>query len=556
MNNFLLLFGTVHLQLQTVQVAAEALQLTVTSIQPTADCPICGQASERIHSQYGRRVADLPCAGRAVSWRVQARRFFCDNPACAKTTFAERLADVAVWARRTNRLKQTQSDIGLALGGEAGARLTQHLGMATSPDTLLRLIRARAPIPVSNLRIVGVDDWAWRRGHTYGPLLVDLERSQPVDLLPDRTADALAEWLVAHPGIEVISRDRAGAYADGATRGAPNAVQVADRWHLLGNLAEALEDVFERQPASLRAISNPETPVLAAPEVAKPPEKPAEIDVYPAPPPTRQEQRRHANRTKRLERFETVRGLHQQGVSQRAIAWQLKMSPGTIRRFLNAPVFPERAQRKKVPSRLDPFLPYVRERWNAGCHNGLQLWREIVTQGYTGARALLSRWVAAQRCTLPTRPARAPRGQWPRPLRPPLVPRPQLISAQRAASLLLTKPADLSEAQAALITRWSTASPEMAMTCQLAQSFAKMLRERQRDQLDAWLQAAHTSPVRELKAFAHSLQRDYAAVAAALSLNWSNGPTEGHINRLKLVKRQMYGRANFDLLRQRVLHRV
>jgi transposase len=552
--NDILLLAMAELHLEAFHLSTTAMTLTVASVQLQAICPGCGRTSQRIHSRARRHLADVPCAGIPVRWTLKVRRFFCDNPNCAKTTFAERLPQVvAVWARRTHRLMLSQRRVALALGGEAGARLASRLGMSTSPDTLLRLIRQTPVEPGPPVHILGVDDWAWQRGQRYGTLLVDLEHSRPVDLLPDRSAEALAEWLTAHPGIDVISRDRAGAYADGAKRGAPDAVQVADRWHLLHNLADTLEHLFDRQPASLRAA-------IAAPVVPSPTQAAFSPEKQPQTPtpavsaaPTRYEQRRQQRRAKRLARYERVRRLRQQGASHRTIMRQLRMGPATVRRYLHAAAFPEIAQRRPAPSILDPFRAYLLARWQAGCHNGLQLWREIGARGYLGSRSLLSRWVAQQRQTLPSRPQRAPRGQWPRPIRSPAAPRP--LSSRRAAFLVLKAPEALDREQAAIVARFFAASPEVATASRLACEFAEMVRERLRDRLDDWLTAAHSSRIRELKYFANGLQRDYAAVAAGLSLQWSNGPTEGHINRLKLLKRQMYGRANFDLLRQRVLHR-
>jgi len=263
----LFLHGLAELFLEAFRLSAQAVHLIVTSVKTAAACPSCGQPSCRVHSRYARQVADVPCAGIPVTWTLKIRRFFCDHPVCSKTTFAERLPTiVAVWARRSDRLATAQHVIGLSLGGEPGSRLARRRGLATSPDTLLRLMR-RTPGPAEgSVRVLGEDNWAWRRGQRYGTLLVNLERRRPVDLLPDHTAEALVGWLKANPGVDVISRDRAGAYADGTRRGEPDAVPVADRWHLLRNLADTLERLFDRQPASLRAATVITSPADSAPQ--------------------------------------------------------------------------------------------------------------------------------------------------------------------------------------------------------------------------------------------------------------------------------------------------
>ena len=239
-----------------VRACLDVEQLTVhlAITAPTAACPVCGSDARRVRSRYTRRLDDLPCLGRRVRLRVAVRRFVCPRSDCPRRIFAERLPGFAApRARTTDRLRQTQTDIGSSLGGEAGSRLAARMGMATSPDTLLRRVKRLKNEPPGPPRVVGIDDWAWRKGQRYGTIVVDLERSDVIDLLPDRDADTVAAWLKAHPGVEVVSRDRSAAYAQAATEGAPQAGQVADRWHLLKNLREAVERVLERHSAAINA---------------------------------------------------------------------------------------------------------------------------------------------------------------------------------------------------------------------------------------------------------------------------------------------------------------
>lgn len=554
-----LLLGEADLHIDDFSIEANTIVLTVTSTQGQPNCPKCSQSSNRIHSSYVRAVTDITWATFAARWRLRVRRMFCDNPDCSRKTFVERLACVPPRARRSARLFQSQQAIAFARGGEAGARLSKKLHMPVSPDTLLRMIRLAPTCQFEAPRVLGVDDWAYCRGVSYGTLLVDLERQVPIDVLADRTAEAFAHWLKAHPGIEIISRDRAGAYAEGAATGAPAAVQVADRWHLLSNLREALVRLLDRHHRDVHRIkvaARSVSPIPAAPvipvEVSKVDiSETAEIPAISANPDLSTSAVRRARRESR---YNEVIALHQQGTSIRAIQKQLQMSRGTIRRFLAAGTFPERAPRTSFTRVLAAHVNYLHQRWAEGCHNGLQLWREIVEQGYKGSRALVSRYVARLRQTLP---APTPVEETPREAAPPpIVASPPLLkplSTRAAVWLILHLAEELTPEQQAALAELQTQIPDIATAYPVVQAFHRLLRERAGSSLENWLQSATGSGIKELGRFAAGLRRDFAAVQNGLSLAWNNGQTEGQINRLKEIKREMYGRAKFDLLRQRVL---
>jgi transposase len=537
--------------------AAETVCLVVTATEPHAACPDCGHPSHRPHSRYSRTLADLPWQGIAVRLRLRTRRFFCDRRDCPRAIFTERLpALVPPYGRRTTRLAEALHRLAAALGGEAGARLAIGLGMAVSPDTLRRRLRRCAP-RAATPRVLGVDDFAFRRGHRYGTILVDLERKEPVDLLPDRREETVAAWLRAHPGVEIVSRDRSAAYAEAARQGAPEAVQVADRWHLLKNLAEALEAVLLREHAALRQAAQDtvrETAPLAAaaaePASARSGTAPAAGET-PVPPPdtwTRRAAREKGwRRERRSQRYREVVERQQRGESQRQIARALGLSRATVSRYLAAGGFPEIA-RRVTAAPISPYLPYLKQRWAEGCRNGRRLWAEIAARGFPGAPSAVYRAVALWREQLPPAQRRSPRS--PRGEVAPGVP----VPSPRAVVwwLIGRKPPPRPE-QAAVVERLVEQCPAVKTAQELVQGFFHLVRKRERDSLEAWMAQVAASGIPELEQFSAGLRRDWDAVVAALTLPWSNGPVEGQVNRLKLIKRQMYGRAGFALLRARVL---
>ena len=524
------------------------LIITMSGKSEQARCPYCLTMSGRVHSRYWRQPSDLPCFGYAVQLHLKVRRFFCDNEGCGYVTFAERFAEMIVpYARRTARLGQQLEAVAFVAGGEAGARLLGCLGMWVSPDTLLRIMRDSPEVETPSARVVGVDDWAIKKGQTYGTIIVDLEKQQPIDLLPERSAETLAAWLQAHPEVEIISRDRGTEYIKGATEGAPQAIQVADRWHLLKNVREAIEGYLERDQDCLKAAAQ-SAPDLV-PNAQIPPEDQA-FDVAPSatvqtsPPQTltKAEQDKQARRTKRLARYEAVMELHAYGLSNQEIARRLQIDAHTVGRYIQADSCPFYPEGRTRPSKLDPYLDYIANRWQTGCHNATEIWREICQLGFTGSRGLVSRWALKQRQLLPiyhTDP-----------------PPPQVVpwAPSRAAWLFIKSPQTLKPDDQDALDRIRQASPKAAQVYDLGQQFVSMIRDRQSDDLTAWLEAMAQTKIRALTSLANGLKQDLDAVRNALSLPWSNGQVEGQVNRLKLIKRQMYGRANFDLLRKRVLH--
>jgi len=533
-----------NLLLQKVDACATAATVFVEATASAARCPLCKQPSERIHSRYVRKLADLPSQGQALQIRLQVRRFFCLTPECARRIFAERLSFVDVFARTTRRLREVHAEIGLFLGGEAGSRLTKRLAVPTSADTLLRRIR-QMPLPATlPVRILGVDDWAYRRGHRYGTILCDLERHRVVDLLPERSADALAQWLRAHPEVEKITRDRADDYIKGARVGAPQAVQVADRWHLLQNLRDVLRRVVDRLQGKIRqAIQADHSLTFLKVTPATSDERTEGENPQELPRQTRSEQRQQERRQRRLERYHQVRDLHQQGLTRRDIARKLSMDRATVRRFVHAESFPERAPRR-TQRRTDQIVDYLQRRWNEGCRNAAQLFEEVKARGFAGSYHMVRRRLARWRKRAGGSEGHGSSERFPS----------KPLSPRRLVRLLLQPATELEDAERAMRDRLEQHDSDLGTAAQLGRQFREMVRDRRAENWDQWLsRSMQKSTPQELRGFAKGLQEDEAAVRGALDSPWSNGQVEGQVNRLKTLKRQMYGRAKFDLLRKRFL---
>jgi transposase len=534
-----------HLDAWHMDDTATQLTLRVTSTQALVHCPVCRFPTRRIHSRYVRTVADLPWGPWRVALQLHVRKFFCANGRCTRHIFTERLSVlVAPWARRTQRLAHWLVHIAVELAGTAGARLSRALGLAVSRNTILRLLRRLPLSRGATPQVLGIDDWAFRKGQTYGTVLIDLERHQALALLPDREAKTVALWLQAHPGVGVITRDRFRAYADGARQGAPDAIQVADRFHLLQNLAEALDQVFNTHRKALDAVNA----ALGQVPVTRPNGTVA-VPVPPPSPPRIAKELAHQRQTRRLALHQQIWAFHQQGWPGRAIAQQLGIGKNTVFRYLRTETLPERKRRTdRGCSILTPYTTYLLDRWNAGCRDALRLFRELQQRGYPGSYATVARYAQRLRHAQEGAPQQRRRRH---PL--PLVTAPphRTLTPRQATWLVLRRPEQRTPAEEHLLAQLTAQHAELGKAIALAQDFAQLVRQRQAQQLDPWLARAAESPLGPLQRFAKGLRDDYDAVKAGVTLPWSNGPVEGHINRLKTLKRQMFGRASLDLLQRR-----
>lgn len=483
--------------IQIIKTSSGKVLLKATSSSRSAICPYCQTLSEKRHSSYIRKPQALPCSNTPVQLVLSVQRYICQNPTCDHTTFAERIPDTSsFYARKTVHLEALLKVLAFEMSAETVARVCNKLNLQVSPDSVLRTIR-KTDVPQNPyVRVLGVDDWAFRKGQNYGTLLVDLEKHKAIDLLSDRTQQTLCTWLLTHPEIEIVSRDRSFEYKAGIDKGAPQALQVVDRWHLLHNLQEKLQEII---PAQLkRQKTDP---------------KKKETPSY----------------QKRRKYFELVHYLDGKGHSQRLIARVLGISRGTVRRYLEMADVPDWKFRKPPPSRLDVYRDYLRLRWDGGCRDVTLLWKELQQKGYTGQRKSVAEYLQRFRLRSPFR------------------------STSQLAWLFMKDGEILQHEERNHLNSLLIDNQKLQEIYLLTQSFRKLLEQRSSRELDDWLRKMENCEVKKLQNFAASLRQDYDAVKAALTYDWSNGQVEGQVNRLKTIKHQMYGRANFDLLRLRIL---
>ncbi|WP_116323885.1 MULTISPECIES: ISL3 family transposase [unclassified Cupriavidus] len=518
----------------------ETITVKACSTVRAARCPGCHRWSHRIHGRYVRRLEERPMLEQRVILAIEVRRFKCTNANCPRRTFVENIHALAGrYQRRTRSQAQALHALGHALGGEAAARVADALGLRTSADTVLRELRRasgrkRKPRP----RVVGIDDWAIARGHQYGTIIVDLERREPIEVFAGRDAIAVAAWMRAHPSIEIVARDRAGTYSEAVDLALPAAKQVSDRWHLLSNLRDNVERLLYRLGPQLRqaaqqievgSVTQGRQGVLSHNSL-------------------RSWQRlSDQRRATRVALYERVMALRAQGGTLKGIARELSISKATVQKFVHAGAFPERTPWARGPTPLDPYRDYIEERIAQGCRFPDLIVRELKQRGYKGSPACVQSCVA--RLLFPQ--GKAPLVQVPVRTMP-------CPSARRVFGWLvgwrkLAVEEPKSADHESFVQALCKIEPVVGEVRSLAREFLGLMHRRSVRHFDRWFKRLSCCDAAEMRGFAQSLRADLPAVRAAFTLPWSNGQTEGHVNRLKLLKRQMYGRANIELLRLRVL---
>lgn len=523
----------------SIEAGEDVVTFRVRAKASDAACSGCRRRSWRVHARYQRQLADLPLGGLQARVIAGIRRFKCANPRCPQATFSEQIPGLTTpFARRTPPLTAALARVALSLAGRPGARLSADLAMPCCRDVLIRLIRAQPLSPADRIEVLGVDDFAVRRRQTYNTILIDMSTHKPVDVLPGREAATLAAWLRGHPEVRTVCRDRASAYAEGIRTGAPQAAQVADRFHLWMNLCEAAQKTVAAHHHCLRAAAaapagpaDPEpSPAVPVPEAGIPP-RPAS---------------RLAERTRA--RHAAVHEALARGLSRSAVSRELNLDIQTVRRFANA----DRAEEllgkaEHRPTRLDPWIDVVNQRWNEGVTSAEAITAELRPLGFKGSAQVVRRYLKPFRLpgSSPGHPDPQRRRHAPA---APAVPKPRAIS--RA---LLTHPDHLTEDDVLIVKSATASCPHLERLHEHIRSFAEIMTQRRGQELPAWLEAVEADDLPELRSLATGMRRDLAAVTNGLTLEHSSGAVEGNVTRIKRLKRDGYGRAKFDLLRAQIL---
>ncbi|WP_124033492.1 ISL3 family transposase [Herpetosiphon llansteffanensis] len=542
-----LVVGGGGITIDTITTQPQHCQITAHCTTLVASCPTCATPSSSVHSRYRRRLADRTVGTTSVTLQLTVRRFRCRNHGCRQQIFAERLPTLmASRQRSTIRLAHAFQTIGLALGGRPGARVAQALGMPTSHTTMLRHIHQLPIPPITTPTAIGIDEWAWRKRTAYGCIVVDLHTNRVLDLLPDQAQSTIVTWLRQYPSIQIVSRDRGGGFAAAITAALPTATQVVDRWHLIKNYGEALEAALLSKRAVLRAACTP-------------PESAADVPLIDPFVGALTRTGRHgpdapmleADISARRERHAVLCALHAQIHTLRAtgadivsIAKMVSTTRATVYRYLAMETPPDWVQPRRRTT-LDPYKAFLLQQWTAGCQSPRQLWRMIRAQGFTGAETAVTRYLAFMGCQKTK----------PRPIIHPTyaLNNGRIPSAVHTAQWVLLAPTRRTANQQAFLDAVAAADPDCATLITLSEQFLAMIRANEAAALTAWITAAITTTTGHLHRFAQRLRQDEAAVRAGIAGPWSNGPVEGQIHRLKLLKRQAYGRASLALLRIRLI---
>ncbi|MBT3749853.1 MAG: ISL3 family transposase [Candidatus Marinimicrobia bacterium] len=534
-------------QLKIIQVDFQQNELSIYASSRTkgSRCPACGRLNYSIHDRYYRTVKDLPVFQNSTTIQLRTRKFKCKNQKCDRKVFSEQISHVIRYSRRTVRVSKLLDRLSIELTGKQGSRMAALLFLKVSASTLTR-IALKQPLPeIKQPRVLGVDDWAFRKGVNYGTILIDMETSRPIDLLPSRDGQVLKNWLLKYNDVKIVTRDRASSYASAVIEACPNAVQIADRFHLLMNLSDALDAYFKSIRKKIRSLITAKTiELLEVPENISISIKVKKEDVQSA---TSVHESIAIKNDPRLDIFLKVKELQAKGTPIRRIATDLKMSRNTIRSYFNQESLSPRKGSKST--NIEVFTDLIVARLNENGYKLMDIFREIKKLGYTGGRSQGCENIKLikENYKIETN------GYSEIPL--PKIPYIKPLSTRNLAKYIGFNLTDITDhhEQFYLQTLLDNIT-ELRIVRKLVRIFKTML-ARGCGNIRRWIDFVTHSKYKlaGLKSFARGLLRDIKAVENGINMSWSNGAVEGHVNRIKSIKRQMYGRASFELLRKKVI---
>jgi transposase len=507
-------------------------------------CPVCGRYSRRVHDYYFRTLSDLPVFQNKTIIILKTRKFRCGNNRCHRKVFSEQTPHIIRYSRRTKRATRILETFAIELTGRLGSIMSEQLCLTVSSSTITRIAHSQPLSDIKQPRVLGVDDWAYRKGVSYGTILIDMETSRPIELLPSRDGQVLKNWLLKYNDVRIITRDRASSYANAIFEACPNAVQIADRFHLLMNLSDALDTYFKSISSKIRSLLTAKTNEFLELPDHKPVSETKSKDIKTA---TANKEPIITKVDQRLETFNKVKELQAKGVPIKRISIDLKMSRNTVRSYFSQKELAPRAHPKST--NFDLFTSHIISRLKTDGYKLKDIYEEIKEMGFNGSRSQACYNINVLKeenniCTSGFTLVQHPKIPYIKPL-----------SSRKLACYIGVSFNDIIDPKEKFYMQTLLNNIiELRIIRKLVQIFKTMI-ARGKGNIRRWIDFVIRSKrkLAGLKSFARGLLRDIEAVENGISMRWSNGAVEGHVNRIKSIKRQMYGRASFELLRKKVI---
>ena len=543
--NLFQLFDMPQMKVNHFESRQNGLIIFASSKTKGAPCPECGMLNYSVHDYYYRSVTDLPIFQKSTNIQMKTRKFRCKNSSCNRKVFSEQNSHVVRYSRRTDRVSKLLNRLSIELTGKQGSQLTALLLMSVSASTLTR-IALRQPLPeIKQPRVLGVDDWAYRKGVSYGTILIDMETSRPIDILPSREKKELENWLTKYPDVEIVTRDRASSYSSAINEVCPNSIQIADRFHLLMNLSDALDRYFKSISQIIKKTITEKTNEILNDRINNDKiigTKTPEILIVNDP-----QQINDVSFNQRLCIFKKVKELQSQGFSARKISRDLGISRSTVGSyFLQDALSPKKNSKS---TNIELFTSHILARLNEDGYQVKNIIDEITQLGYSGSQSQAYENINKLK---EQNGINTPDFAQIQRIRIPFV---KPLHSRKLAKYIdrCTDHIEDQDERTYMATLLD-GIPEVRIVQKLVQIFKTML-NRGCGNIRRWIDFIKESKYKlsGLRNFANGLMRDIEAVENGINMHWSNGGVEGHVNRVKSKKRQMYGRAGFELLKRKVI---